>query len=141
MLLLVSSACKNEDGEMVKTTAKVDSLSRELSRQQQLNDSLLSLREVDQDADNYPIYFGKEFEELEDPENHIIKALKQQEDLIPLKPVLGGTMEFRQIRIISEDWVLAVYDDGHVQGKSIYEYELQDDGEVEFTAVATKLPE
>ena len=141
MLLLVSSACKNEDGEMVKTTAKVDSLSRELSRQQQLNDSLLSLREVDQDADNYPIYFGKEFEELEDPEEHIINALKGQEDLIPLKPVLGGTMEFRQIRIISEDWVLAVYDDGHVQGKSIYEYELQDDGEVEFTAVATKLPE
>ncbi len=50
-----------------------------------------------------------------------------------MKAVLGGTMEFREVKVITEDWVLAIYDDGHVQGKSIFEYKLQPDGEIEFS--------
>ncbi len=140
-LFLVLSGCKNDDREMEVKTSEIDSLTQELNRQQELKDSLVNLREIDYSANDYSIFFGKEFEDIDNPEEHIINALKNKEDLIPLKAVLGGSMEFRKVQVISEDWVLAIYDDGHVQGKSIYEYELQEDGEVEFKEVASQLPE
>lgn len=122
-------------------TEILDSLSRELGQQQKLNDSLQKALETKFYAHDYSVFFGKEYEEIEDPETYIAEALKKQKDLIPLKAVLGGNMEFRQVQVISEEWVLAIYDDGHVQGKSIFAYELQEDGEMEFAEVATKLPE
>ncbi|WP_029033709.1 hypothetical protein [Salinimicrobium terrae] len=140
LFLVFFTGCKNDDREIQVDNSKIDSLSLELSRQEQLNDSLLSLRETAQNSIDHTVYFGKEFENINDPEEHIIEALKQQEDLIPIKAVLGGTMEFREVQVITEDWVLAVYDDGHVQGKSIYEYALQDNGEVKFIEITSKLP-
>ncbi|MCC8359128.1 hypothetical protein LA313_04390 [Salinimicrobium sp. ASW11-47] len=140
-LFLVLSGCKNDDREMEVKTSKIDSLTQELNRQQELKDSLVNLREIDYSANDYSIFFGKEFEDIDNPEEHIVNALKNKEDLIPLKAVLGGSMEFRKVQVISEDWVLAIYDDGHVQGKSIFEYELQEDGEVEFNEIASQLPE
>lgn len=140
--------CRNDEGvqevnisEIEIKNSEIDSLSRELTLQQKLNDSLEQALETNYYANDYSVFFGKEFKDIEDPEEHIINALKQQKDLIPLKPVLGGNMEFRDVQVISEDWVLAIYDDGHVQGKSIFAYELQEDEKVKFTEVATKLPE
>jgi len=135
------SSCNNRNGEIEARNQEIDSLSRELSGQRQLVDSLQNLRESDHVNKPLQVYFGREFKDIEDPESHIIEALKQQKELIPLDAVLGGTMEFRQVQVISEDWVLAVYDDGHVQGKSIFEYELQENNEVNFTEVASKLPQ
>lgn len=130
-----------KNSELEAKSAAIDSLSRELKQQQKLNDSLQQALETNYYANDYSIFFGKEYEDIEDPEEHIIEALKQQDKLIPLKAVLGGNMEFRQVQVISENWVLAIYDDGHVQGKSIFAYELQENDEIKFTEVATKLPE
>lgn len=148
LLSLSLIGCRNDNetseaGELKSegTTAIVDSLSRELERQQQLNDSLRQSLEIDYYANDYSVFFGKEYDDIEEPEAYISEALKKQKDLIPLKSVLGGNMEFRQVQVISEEWVLAIYDDGHVQGKSIFAYQLQEDGDVKFTEVATKLPE
>ncbi len=148
LLSVTVSGCREDtenteaaDSELEMRTTFVDSLTMELERQQTLNDSLQQALETDHYANDYSVFYGKEFEDIEDPEQHIINALKQKNDLIPLKEVLGGNMEFRQVQVISEEWVLAIYDDGHVQGKSIFAYELQEDGEVKFTEVATKLPE
>ena len=148
-LLTVNLSGCREDTENPEATASelemkntfVDSLTTELERQQKLNDSLQQALETDYYANDYSVFFGKEYKDIDDPETYISEALKKQKDLIPLKSVLGGNMEFRQVQVISEEWVLAIYDDGHVQGKSIFTYELQEDGEVEFTEVATKLPE
>ena len=149
MLLLLSlSGCRNGaenpeavDSDTESKSAIIDSLSGKLEHQQKLNDSLRNALETDYYANDYSVFFGKEYEDIEEPEAYITEALQKQQDLIPLKAVLGGNMEFRQVQVISEDWVLAIFDDGHVQGKSIFAYELQEDGEVKFTEVATKLPE
>lgn len=147
LIFLMLFACRNdaENSELNISKAEanramIDTLSTELEILKTRNDSLQQAFQTRQYANDYSIFFGKQWEEIEDPEAHVKEALQKQEDLIPLKPVLGGTMAFRQVQIISEDWVLAIYDDGHVQGKSIFAYELQEDGNVEFTQVASKLP-
>lgn len=80
------------------------------------------------------------FDTIENPEEYIADALKKQPEIIPLDPVLGGQMAFRQVKVLTEDWVLAVYDDGHIQGKSIYDYKMQPDGTITFSHIASRLP-
>lgn len=148
LLLVALSGCRNDaentgtpNSDLELKNARIDSLSSELERQENRNDSLQDAFKSAVYANDYSIFFGKEWEEIENPEEHISNSLKQQTDLIPLDAVLGGNMEFRQVQVISEDWVLAIYDDGHVQGKSIFAYELQADGDVEFTEIASRLPQ
>lgn len=139
-VFIAALGCQDEVRETDSRSIELDSLSTELARQQQINDSLQSLMNNSEMAAGFPIYFGREFDTIPNPEEYIASALKQQKELIPLEGVLGGTMEFRQVQVLTEDWVLAIYDDGHVQGKSIYEYELEPDGEIEFSEVISELP-
>ena len=73
----------------------------------------------------------------EDTENFIVNALRERTDLIPLKPVLGGTMRFVRIQLLGEKWLIADYEDGHIRGRSIYEYRFNEDGEVDFRKIAS----
>lgn len=132
--------CKNEDRELETRNAELDSLSNELTEQQELNDSLQYMLEKSELATGFPIYFGREFDTIPNPEEYISESLKSQSEKISMEAVLGGTMEFRQVQVLTEDWVLAVYDDGHVQGTSIFEYELQPTGDIQFSEVASKQP-
>lgn len=82
----------------------------------------------------------QEVQDLEKPqESHssdhvfIIQELRKQTGKIPIEPVLGGKMEFRKIKVLSERWVFATYDDGHIEGKSIYEYDILPGRKVLFT--------
>lgn len=140
LLLFCLVGCKTEDRDLDQRNADVDSLSTELEKQKQQNDSLQRLVENRNESQDIPIYYGREFDSISNPEEFISNTLRQQRDLIPMEGVLGGNMEFRQVEVISEEWVLAIYDDGHIQGKSIFEYELQPDGELKFTEVAFKRP-
>ena len=133
--------CQDNDREMEETEVMLDSLSRELSEYKQKSDSLKGLLERGDLATGYPVYYGKAFDSIENPEEYIAGQLKEHPEKIPMDAVLGGTMQFRQVQVLTEDWVLAVYDDGHVQGKSIFEYELQPDGDIEFSHVASRMPE
>ncbi|NJW52635.1 hypothetical protein HC175_06850 [Salinimicrobium sp. CDJ15-91] len=140
LLFATLVSCKNDDRKMEDHTSALDSLSTELALQQEINDSLQYLMEKSEMAAAYPIYFGRDFDSIANPEQYISEALKQQKQIIPMEAVLGGQMEFRQVQVLTEDWVLAIYDDGHVQGKTIFEYELQKDGKLRFQEVASKLP-
>ena len=64
--------------------------------------------------------------------------MRKHPELIPLDPVLGGEMQFRQVKVLTEDWVLASYDDGHIQGKSIFQYKLQPDGTLQFEEIVSQ---
>ena len=134
-------ACQDNEREMEETEIMLDSLSRELTEYKQKSDSLKGLLERGVLATGYPVYYGKGFDSIENPEEYIAGQLKEHPEKIPMDAVLGGTMQFRQVQVLTEDWVLAVYDDGHVQGKSIFEYELQPDGSIEFSHVASRMPE
>lgn len=141
LLILGALSCQEDDRQLREMQVKLDSVSDELRHQKELSDSLKNILEKEVEADGFSIFYGKEFEDIEDPEKFLKAELRKHSEKIPLDPVLGGTMEFRQIQILSEDWLLAVYDDGHVQGKTIYEYKLHPNGEVVFSPVVSRLPQ
>lgn len=138
LLVLNLSSCDDKDVNSGDTNLKLDSLSIALHEQRHINDSLRSLMVKGDLASKYPVFFGKKFDSIENPGEYIETALKEQPDKIPMKPEVGGKMEFRKVEVISEDWVLATYDDGHVQGRSIYEYTLEPDGSMKFEVVASR---
>ena len=130
-LLMGMSGC-GEDKEPVTNNTELDSLQNALEEQEHLNDSLRQVIEQEDLQEDFPIYFGRGFDTIENPEEFIVNSLEQHPDLIPLSPVLGGTMEFRQIKVLTGDWVLGIYDDGHVQGKSIFSYKIGPNGQLQF---------
>lgn len=64
-------------------------------------------------------------------EKDIILDLKQHNNLIPYEGVLGGKMGFyddKKIFILSDKWVLAWFDDGHIAGYMLLKYQLNKNG-------------
>ena len=41
-------------------------------------------------------------------------------------------MTFGNIQLLSKEWLIADFDDGHVQGRAIYKYKLNKKGQLEF---------
>lgn len=140
-LSLTILSCNDRERDMEDRELQLDSLSRELAKYKRTSDSLKALIEKGDIAADYPLFFGKKFDSIENPEEFIKNSLKQQPEKIPLKPKVGGTMAFREVKVLTEDWVLGTYDDGHVQGKSIYKYRLKPDGTLNFTLIASREPQ
>lgn len=120
-------------------TLKNDSLEKEIVLLKNLNDSLIT---TNQSAENN--WFDKDFNGayftrlgIANPEEFVEKALKKRTDLIPSDAVLGGTMSFGKIQLLGNRWVIADYSDGHIQGRSIYEYRLNDKKELTFKVLAS----
>ena len=139
-LLLVLSSCRDNDRSLEKTSYRYDSVSAELKRQKAISDSLRGILQNGKETEDFNIYFGREFEDIANPEEFISSELQENSGLIPLDPVLGGTMEFRRIQVLSEDWVYTEYDDGHIKGSAIYRYRLQPGGDLSFELVASHQP-
>ena len=61
-----------------------------------------------------------------DPESRLRRDLAQQPELIPHEPVLGGEMYFvpEGIHALNDRWVLATFEDGHVRGQLLLEYDI-----------------
>jgi hypothetical protein len=77
---------------------------------------------------------------LHDPASEIIADLKQHRELIPHKGTLGGTMNFyddSNIWILTKKWVLAYFEDGHVAGYLLFEYEVTQGGTIQWKAIAS----
>lgn len=117
---------------------KVDSLKME-------NDSLAKLISEQKPGTNY--WYHAQYDGgnliksgVENPEEFIKNNLRKRSDLIPLKAVLGGTMSFGNIQLLSSEWLIASFDDGHVEGRAIYKYKLNDKGELEFELLNAMLP-
>jgi hypothetical protein len=73
---------------------------------------------------------------LDDPLRDIPADLEGRPELIPDEPVLGGTMRFTRIVLLTDRWALATYEDGHIQGHAILEYVVEEDAEIRWTVVA-----
>lgn len=79
---------------------------------------------------------------LNDPVNQIIADLKQHRELIPYKGILGGTMNFyddSKIWVLTKRWVFAYFEDGHVAGYLLLEYEVTQGGKITWKTVASYL--
>lgn len=60
------------------------------------------------------------------PELQLRRDLAQQPGLIPHEPVLGGEMYFvpEGIHVLNDRWVLAAFEDGHIRGQMLLEFEV-----------------
>lgn len=70
---------------------------------------------------------------IADPER-LIEDLKQHPAVIPSEAVLGGTMHFTQVGLINERWVYGAFEDGHIAGAAVFEWQLQN-GEIIWTPI------
>lgn len=101
------------------------------------NDSLSQLIFYENPELNYWFdsnYEGRKFNKagISDPAEFIEEQLREKPELIPVSAVLGGTMRFVKIQILSSEWLIASFEDGHIQGRALYKYKLNKEGKLEF---------
>lgn len=73
---------------------------------------------------------------LEDPVTDVAHDLKKHPEFIPYKAVLGGTMRFHNVYVLTPQWVLANFDDGHIGGDMLLEYNVSE-GTISWRIVAS----
>lgn len=138
--IVMLTSCNGNDREPHRQSAKIDSLQYLLHEQRNLTDSLRDLVEREKEVIPPAIFFKQRFGNEEDAAEHVKQALMEQPEMIPLEPVLGGTMEFRKIILLSDIWIMAYYDDGHIEGRSIYDFRLLSGDTVEFELITSDHP-
>ena len=75
-----------------------------------------------------------------DPARQLGEDLVRHPELIPFPGEVGGSMAFRQpVRVLSSRWVMANFDDGHVGGSAILEFEVLKDGHLGWKMRASHL--
>lgn len=136
--LLIS--CEKQNGNLLEKQnallqKKNDSLSRKLKIAEE---AIVILQDKNYWYD--PEYDNAEFKKkgIADPEKFIVDELEKKTELIPLQPALGGNMSFGKINLLGNKFLIAEYGDGHVQGKSIYSYKLNDSGNLEFKLIGSE---
>lgn len=60
-------------------------------------------------------------------------------DVIDHEGVLGGTMYFTEVRVLSDKWAFASFEDGHIMGRGLYEYVVNDDGGLSWTVIIEEM--
>ena len=146
MVGFLAFGCKNEvkhpENSSDKTeefTFKIDSLNKEIQSLKILNDSLMKTENATENYWFISAYNGSRLSRLgiTNPEKFVENALRKRVDLIPSEAVLGGTMNFGKIQLLGNKWVIADYNDGHIQGRTIFEYLVNDKKAVEFKILAS----
>lgn len=127
--LLFVLGCKKEN--------QINDLLTEIEILKTENDSLSQLIFSENPESNYWFdsnYEGREFNKagISDPAEFIEEQLREKPELIPVRAVLGGTMRFVKIQLLSSEWLIASFEDGHIQGRALYKYKLNKEGKLEF---------
>jgi len=79
---------------------------------------------------------------LEDPIPDLIADLQKHPELISQEGVLGGTMAFgfpEKIHILTERYVLAYFEDGHIAGWMLLEYGVARGGKITWRVIDSYL--
>ncbi|HET8855528.1 MAG TPA: hypothetical protein VFM60_06360, partial [Salinimicrobium sp.] len=102
LLALVLIACSGNNRKETEAAIELDSLKETIAIQENNLDSLkMLLEEQKMKVGSEKIYFGPAFDSISNPQEFIKSKLKISSGNIPIQPVLGGTMEFRKIIILS----------------------------------------
>ena len=78
----------------------------------------------------------------EDPLHTICRDLLAKPELIPYDGVLGGTMGYldqNNIRILNDKWVVARFEDGHISGKMLLRFEIDNDSKISWKVIDSYL--
>ncbi|TDN88806.1 hypothetical protein DET49_108130 [Salegentibacter sp. 24] len=122
------------DIEKKKLDLRIDHLEADLKRIKFENDSLK--KELQLLENKSSVVFTPEIDSLNNPEKFILESLERNQELIPLKSVLGGTMRFVDTEILNERFIWAAYEDGHVGGEAIFQYKLTKTDSIEFHLIS-----
>jgi hypothetical protein len=79
---------------------------------------------------------------LPDPVRQLRENLMAHREIIPFGGVLGGTMGFYRdydIALLDGRWVFARFEDGHIGGSCLLEYELSPDTTIKWTLIKARL--
>lgn len=74
---------------------------------------------------------------VEEPQE-VLKDLLEQSQLIPYEGVLGGTMFMAEGWLLTDRFALAVFEDGHVMGHMVLEYDI-DGGSIHWKVLSAYL--
>jgi hypothetical protein len=129
-----------------KQVNQTDDLISTLDSLKIVNDSLTLALIHDKPESNY--WFDVEYDGvnlidygISNPVEFVENALRERTELIPLEAILGGTMHFGKIQLLSSEWLIAEFDDGHIWGRGIYKFSLNDQGELDFELLHSLGPE
>jgi len=127
-LLIMLGSCGKSTEEKHRTI-EIDSLKTEIRELQSaldtLSDQLMKKNYFTKDFSSY-------FDSIPEPEKFLLEKLREKQELIPKKPVLGGTMHFTSVSFINDQLIIAEYEDGHIMGRSIYQYKMDKNGNLIF---------
>lgn len=101
----------------------------------QLNKKTAKLEQELQSCPSPPVL---EINNIDDPIDYLKKDLVKRKDLIPYKGILGGTMGFydeNNIHVLNRRWVFAQFEDGHIGGQMLLEYEILKDGKINWKVI------
>ncbi len=135
---------KSDNSDLKKLSVKIDSMQTELNASIKLIDSLKIQNDSLIKETNY--WFNEKYDAnallnigINNPKDFIIKSLRAKPEIIPIKAVLGGTMRFGNVEILSQKWLIANFDDGHILGSAIFKYYLNDKNELEFQVIESTI--
>lgn len=136
ILIFISCKENSKDGSELFSEAEFKKLEFQIDSLKSENASLRDLSKQKEKTTPWfdSIYDGKALlkRNITNPSEFIKESLQSKPELIPSKAVLGGTMYFSKIEPLGSKWIIAQFEDGHIQGRAIYKYRLKDDGELEF---------
>ena len=78
---------------------------------------------------------------IHDPVSDLITDLQRHPELIPYAGVHGSKMIFLdkdRIRVLSDAWVYAYFEDGHIAGEGIFEYKVADGGAISWRVIQSR---
>jgi hypothetical protein len=78
----------------------------------------------------------------DDPVGKLKNDLVDNPELIPHDPVLGGKMGFYnrdEIFLLNDKWVLASFEDGHIGGNLLLEFEITPEKEIDWQVLGSYL--
>jgi hypothetical protein len=94
--------------------------------------------EVEQVLHSIPHPPDLNIESINDPISYLKKDLIKRNDLIPYTGVLGGTMGFydeNSIHVLNYKWIYAYFEDGHIGGEILLEYNILEDGRINWKVI------
>lgn len=132
---LISIEEINELRDIVKTQeTEMQQYTAVLEENKETIASLIEEKELNALPDVGALYILKE-KGIEDIE--IIKEdmIENQASILGYEGVLGGTMRFFSIKVLSDKWVFARFEDGHYGGYGFYEFRIND-GTITWSTIA-----
>ena len=69
----------------------------------------------------------------------LMATLSDEDSLIPIKGILGGTMHWIPERaiLLTDKFVFASFEDGHIEGFALLQYSFEGQGEVTWKVIET----